>query len=215
MDNYYDQQIAEAEQQLANLRSQMEDVKQRFLRLTAQFVATRYREKTESQVRAKPDLVKAAGPARLSLLKGQLQELCEQAPQFVGQFLDVPELWWHQQPGEQTYTYYGRRAPDPLDKAVRLAVGQLAPLLIECGLLPLNLSRTDSDNWREWDRSGNYHLPNGRWYYPQGLDWSDDMNYQLARYAELHMRALRIAASLQKLRDEKERAEAEEIWRNA
>ena len=213
MTQNFDVEIAAAEARLNGLTSRMEQIRQSFMSTTVEFVRPLFWEQTESLVKREAELTKKLGVEKLAQLKSEVKALQDNTESIAAQFLNEDRLWWHLKPSEQMYSYYGNRPPDGLDKAVRLIAGRVAPILEKYGYLSANLS--EHGIWREWDASGNHHLPNSRPCYPYGLDWSDTMKALIQEYQRLHQDATRQANDVAKLKKAKEQSEAEDLWKRA
>jgi hypothetical protein len=213
MSRNFDAEIEEATRVLESIKSEMESVVQQFKSATAEFAAAWYWQETERVVKDKAEMSKELGVEKLSQLKAGVKALEQDAAKIVSEFLDVDSLWWHRtREDRQRYDLYGYRTTKGVDYAVRLALGRLAPILEKFGYLPAS---GDRDAWREWDSSGNYHPPKARPYYPYGLDWTERMKSLLTQYTELCKKALTAETQLAKVKGDKRRTEAEDLWKKA
>jgi hypothetical protein len=93
------------------------------------------------------------------------------------------------------YTWYGNRAPDVLDTALRRAANGLAAPLLEYGYLA--------------NRSAN------RPFYAHNLDWSSKMRSIVSTYDEIHGRAVGQFARLLQLKRAKAEHDATDLWNKA
>jgi hypothetical protein len=209
----YDARIKEAQQHLDDVLAKMADLKEQFLSRTAEFLSEWFSSEAENQVTSDPDTTKAVGKAALRNIKQGVAALQDQASSIVAEFLTDSSIWWHESFGDHKYYMFsGRRPPSPFDNLVRLACGKLAPILEKHGYLKEGKSES---GWREYDRTGNYHPPNARPYYPYGLDWTKDMCQALAAYDQLHSEGQTKLQEVNSLKDAKEKSEAKDLWRDA
>lgn len=209
----FEAEIETAESQLEANIKRMEQIKQEFLSTTIEFIKTWYWEQTEFMVKHKPKFTKELDTQELSELKEEVKALQEDTPNIVTEFLQDESLWWHRKHSDQCYFFSENRPPNGLDRAVRLIAGKLASILEKYGYLTTKFQ--DDEVWREWDQSGNYHPPGARPYYPYGQDWPERMRTLTKQYEDIHREAVYRASEIEKLKEDKEKSEAEDIWNKA
>jgi len=211
----YDALINEKQAQLESLKSMLEEIKQQFIKDSVIFIREWYKITTENYVKTAPDITISLGKEKLKQMKEKVAILIQNAESIANEFLSNPDLWWHlKEISEHRYSYYGNRAPDDLDKALRLSLGKLGVILEEFGYnVTTKSTYRDQDNvWVEWDSSGQYHPPNGRPYYPYGMDWSDMMRITIGKYNEVFVQAMKIREEIRSLQGEKKRQQAQNLW---
>ena len=191
----------------------MERIKQAFVESTGAFLRQWYLREAESQIKGAPEKTKNLGSTKLGELKAEVKQIHDDTDTTVTQIFSESRLWWHLQQVDQHYTWFGNRAPELLDKAIRLAAGRLASPLEKHGYLSKDYQ--ERGVWREWDSSGNRHEPNARPYYPFNLDWSPDMRQWVDKYHQIHSLATKDTVELDKVKQEKAEAEAKGLWDKA
>ena len=161
----------------------------------------------------KPELTKELDSQELSKLKAEVKALQEDTPNIVTAFLQDENLWWHRKQCEQSYSFSGNRPPNGLDRSIRLVAGKLASILEKYGYLTTKFQNPDA--WREWDQSGNSHPPGARHYYPSGIDWTERMRTLTKQYEDIHRESVCRASEIERLKEDKEKNEAEDLWNKA
>jgi hypothetical protein len=187
---------------------EMRRVRKQFLNATINHITEWYWSFTVLKVTGEAETTKAISKEQLAELKAKVRELQEQTENTVIEFLSPEKLWWDMYTADQTYGFYGYRPPVDIDKAIRLTAGKLGPILKNFGYLD---SQAD---WREYDRSGNYHPPNARPYYPYSYEWSSKMRTLIEKYESLRLRFLSIARISDSLHGESKsiHEELKELW---
>lgn len=213
MERNLESEISTATTQLELITSQAEQIRKDFIIETITFIHGWYWSKAEEIIKEKSQITVCLGVPNLSLLKKDVNQLQEQSSKIVNSFLLDKSLWWHLNLDTLPDLFSGHRINDPIEKAVRLAAGQLAPLLEKYNYL----STRDQDHelWREWDNSGNHHAPNARAIYPYQIEWSGRMKTLTTRYEELRKQTYPIIDTIKKLKSEKSRIEASDLWNKA
>jgi hypothetical protein len=118
------------ERQLAQLKIDMGTVRQQFIQATAVQLKQWFIEKTKEQIRRDMHQVLAYGEDWLNALKADLEQLRANSEVLANRFLSNAGLWWDLTPSEDIYrsltsSLSGRWEPLGLDRAIRLALGQL------------------------------------------------------------------------------------------
>ena len=213
MQRNLDNEIDFAITQLEMLTTRGEQIHNDFISETNQLMHNWYLLKTEEIIKEKSYINLQIGIPNLAQLKKDIKQLQEQSSKIVNSFLQDKSLWWHLTPFNQSDPYSGHRFTDPFEKAIRLAAGQLA-LIIE-KYKYLSIQEGDHEIWREYDSSGNHHAPNARPIYPYQIDWSEKMKTLIKEYEALRTKSYPIIESINKLKLEKSRNEATDLWNKA
>lgn len=210
----FDNLIKQKQAELESLKPQMEEIRRQFTLDSAKFVSEWYKKTTEIYIERDADKTINLGKEKLGKMKAKVLKLVESAEAIIDEIFSNQKLWWHLVEDDNFfYSYYGNRAPDILDKPIRLALGKLGVILEEFGYVKTKSTGSrEHDVWSEWDPSGNYHLSDGRPYYPYSVDWSETMQNTIMRYNELHGQAKRIRQEIDNLRREKKKHQAKNLW---
>jgi len=209
----FDELIEQKRTQLDGIKQQMETVRQKFIQDTATVLAEWFPQKAKYILQNDADRSLKLEDIQVEQIKIRVKKLVEEAPSIADKFLSNPKIWWHlSEDSDLYYGYSGNRAPDHIDKAVRLCLGMLAPILEEYGYLENQHGRGDLYSWREWDRSGNRKIPNSRPYFPEGFDWSQEMKNTMNLYSEKMSEAIKVVDEITSLEAEKKRTQVSDRW---
>lgn len=211
MSRDFSTEISKLETELAEARGALEQIKVEFLASASVFLEAWFPEQAKREVRYHAEEAKSLGSDRMGELKAAVSALAAKASQIVARFLDVPNLWWHMQPEQQSYFVHKQRLPEHIDTAFRLAAGSLAEPLTTFGVLRVK----DRDEWKEYDRSGNRHPVNARSQFPGSMDYPADLVRVMEKYDQKRGAASRAEAALQSLRKDKSESEAMDLWEKA
>ena len=213
MSRDYSEEIAAIETRIKNRCHKMEEASETLVEAVIVFLKSWYWEQTESHVVREPDRTSALGIEKLSELKAAVGRVQDEADGEVRKIFSQPDLWWHVEQAEQRYEWYGNRAPEPLDEAIRLAAGRIAPILEQYGYL--NKDPKTGSSWREWDSSGHHHPPDARFRYPYSFDWPDELKQILSQYSEHHSQATIDMRKLEEVKMAMAQAGAKDQWDQA
>jgi len=172
--------ISQAQAELDFLKCQMEVVRKQFAQDTVKFVREWYEKTAREYVDREADITLSLGKEKLAQMKSKVSKLIEDTETIVNQFLSDRKLWWHLvEDNELFYLSSSPRVhPSFLDKNIRLALGKLGVTLEEFGYVKTKSpTLTEVGIWCEY--------PNGRPYYPYGIDWPETMQNTINKYSEL------------------------------
>lgn len=213
MGRNFDNEITAIESQLNICITEMDELRLAFVRETIAFLQPWYLREAEAQVKRNPEKIIALGEPKIAELKSAVKKIQAEAPKAIADILSRPEMWWHLKQDEQRYAWYGNRAPEPLNKAVRLAAGRLAPALEACGLIPTGFQ--EHGVWREWDKSGNHHPYDARHCYNTDLEWPSEMRRLVEQYDKCQIVAVREKDKLAVVKTSKAESAAKDLWDKA
>lgn len=207
-------EIAEVKKELSVCQSEMGPIRRKFLEATVEYLKSWCMEEAGALARRKPDNTKSLGKERLSQLKEELRSFQSQLSQVVDATVDVVDNW---QVSSSKHTrvfpsFSSDRAdfrlPYRLARAVRLAAGHLAPILIRYGYL--------SDvEWLDHDGGGRVHS-NAEFIVP---DWtlrcSEPMKEACMSYDRLAAKYYSLSQKIEDLERQKAESEAGNMWDKA
>jgi hypothetical protein len=205
-------EIQAIKQRIATITAEMAQVYLQFVSVTAAFISVWYWEQTEYFVGQNVDVTMRLGQKKLSKLKAEVTSLQADISKATEKILGNEKLWWHLDPGYQSY-YYSSSPPERLDYAVRLIAGQLAMVLEKYGYLEINLKKPGA--WREWDSSRNNYARRAKHFYSDSLDWPADMKSLLEQYHSLHGEVPQLLWELEELKLKLEKDQAKNLWSQA
>ncbi|MEM8610425.1 MAG: restriction endonuclease [Cyanobacteria bacterium P01_H01_bin.105] len=162
---------------------EMVKVREAFIETSEEYLSNWYWSQVDSRVKRQVEHTLSLGKKELSRLKQTVKELQEETKGIINEHFGAEELWWDQERGDQNYSYYGNRAPDELDIALRYAAGHLAPILKEFGYTNPNVK------WvKRTEKS--YYSTDETPYYPGLIQWSEKMRTLVGRYETLRQRVI-------------------------
>ena len=210
----FDKLIKQKQEELEPFKSQMEELRQEFIRDSVNFVSEWYKKTAESHVERDADRTIKLGKEEIWQMKIEVLKLAEGAEAIVNDSLLDQKLWWHlTEDDDLSYSFYANKAPENLDIAIHFALGKLGIILEKFGYVRTeSTGGREEDVWCEWDSSGNYHLPGGRPYYPYSINWSETMRDTITRYDNVHKQANSIVRKINSLRIEKKEHQAKDLW---
>lgn len=213
MTKNFDELIEQKQTEIDNLKEQMETIRLKFVDETATVMSQWFQPKAKYILESDSDRSLKLKDNQFEQIKAKVKVLTENAQGITETFLSEPKVWWHMSQEEESYySFHGNRAPIRVDRAIRLGLGLLAPILEEFGYLKNQHGRGDLDSWREWDSSGNRKITNSPPYYPQGFDWSQEMKDTIKLYDEKVAEAKKIAREIVSLESEKKRTQISDRW---
>jgi hypothetical protein len=136
----------------------------------------------------------------------------------VFSFINNDNLWWHRNKsmGYRSSSSYTSEPPSAQDNALRFAAGELAKLMERCGYIGQKHHHVRSNMWRSFNKSGgsipqNYDVP----FYPGEWKWSKEMFSTTWRYESLAEKSRAQEEEIKRLKEDKNRGEAEDLWNEA
>lgn len=212
----YDQEIKQAENELSTTVATLEKLRYQFISATANYLREWFPDKAREIVTNKSSITVQIGKEAITKIKDEVENLQLQVNDIVEKNLQKDELWWHTSQ-EDWPRYKNPYSTNEIIKYVRLAAGQLAPILEKHGYLLSDLPPNTGmqPTWREWDETGNRHPPNARPMYHHDMEWPEPMKQLLEGYNKLQKQGEEQAIALKAIKKSKEQAQAEDIWDKA
>jgi hypothetical protein len=205
----YDNEIKKATQQFNSTIARMEKIHKTFLGEAKKFIKKWYIDITKKKVTKETELTKELGLEKLSFLKSEVKSLQDTTDESVEDFIARECHWWHLEQSDKPIIGF----QESVYKAMRLIAGRLGPVLESYGYLTNDPS--EPAYWREWDKLEINRPPNARPYYPHHLDWPKEMENLIHEYEELMKDGIQYRLEIKKLKDQKAKHEAEDLWSQA
>ena len=213
--------IQQKEKELGPLRSRMESLKQQFVSDTTRFAAKWYGETAKEYVTKYPEITLNISKEKIALMKAKVNNLAEISSRIVKDALSSPEIWWHLEP--QTHDDFseyeqlgndqiGNRFPEKIDLPVRRALGELGTVLAQFGFNVTTNPAMKAAYPEFWFKYSEAPETEAKPYFPHLLVWSEDMQYTLQKYNSLFKQAIVLFNEIQKLKDEKKKRQARDLW---
>ena len=201
---------------LDGLKSEMEGMRQRFVRATAAFASGWYMQEARRQVHADPDNTLRLGVEELRRLKSEVSALSENAPAAAAEVLSDPSAWWHlsDPSGARVYfdyAQYNSHVPKIIDRPVRRVLGKLAEGLERYGYLgeALRPGGEEGVRWREpvsGEAADSHHT------FPYDLEWSEAMRAALREYHDAYEAARRLMSEAAEAEAREKRLKVSALW---
>ncbi len=216
--------IQKKEAELSPLRSRMEEIRLQFVNDAAKFAAKWYNETAKQYVAKHPETTLNLSKEKLAQMKAKVTNLMQNADKITQDALSDPNVWWHLAPRKHDspslYDHLGddqvgNKFPAIVDKAVRRALGELGTVLEQFEYRVTTsgaLERYYPEFWFEYPEGPD--LP-ARPFFPHLLEWSQDMQYTLQKYSGLFKKAIVLFNEIEKLKEEKKKRQALELWDSA
>ncbi len=216
--------IQEKEAELSPIRSRMEELRLQFVNDTTKFAAKWYGETAKQYVTKNPETTLKLSREKLFQMKAKVNNLVQNAEKITKNPLSDPKVWWHLAPRKHdTSSLYdqlgddkvGNKFPAIVDKAVRRALGELGTVLEQFGYRVTTAGALEGYYPEYW-----FEYPEGpdspaRPFFPHLLEWSEDMQYTIQKYSGQFKKAIVLFNEIEKLKEEKKKRQALELWDSA
>jgi len=213
--------IAAKEIELNTLSQRMEELRQQFFWETTKFAAQWFENTAKEYVTKYPEITLNLTRERIAFMKALVSALSGNAKKIVTAALSNPEFWWHQKPQlHDDFSQYevlgndsvGNKFPQKIDNPVRRALGELGAVLSQFGFA-VSTRASDKEGYPEfWFSYPEGEGKEARPYYPHLLVWSSEMQDTIRQYSSLFRRGIAIYNEIQKLKEEKKRRQASDLW---
>ena len=184
----HDEVIREAETTARTARERLEVIRPEFVAAASQWLSAWWENYVATIVRSEHAHTTELGRDELASLKADLRKHMDSAEPTVEQVL-VEEDAWPPSPS------YSRRLAEPMDKAIRRALGQIAPVVEARGY--------DDESF---ERAG------AGWRYRFAFDVSDEMLDIAGRGARMAEEVRAAEARVQEAQEAKAQEAADDLW---
>ncbi len=182
-----------------------------FLNDTEIFVAAFYKDRIKEYVISNPEITKDHGKEGISNLKSECKDLLKKIPELVKMNMDNDKLWSHKWPIDDLKrkrdvyhnfsTHYDRHdADEDIIKSLRYVLGYLGELLAKYNYIA-------TEKYSAWERSYD-----GKFTYRGRVDCTHEMKDSLKNYLEIDKELTGLIGELESIEEQKEKAEAENLW---
>lgn len=208
--------IQSKETELDPLLLRMDELRLLFVDQVVMFAAKWFEDTARFYVLKRSEVTLNMGKERLFEMKTRVKILVKNSGKIVKEALSDPKFWWHKEPHKDVslfqYEQIEKKFPELLDKPIRRALGHLGVIFEEFGYGVTVVSTHSKPSPEYW-----FIYPEGpddapSPYFPHLLVWSEEMQRIIMRYNELYKQALGLFIEIHKLKEEKERRKAHELW---
>jgi hypothetical protein len=208
--------IQNKETEFDPLLLRMDELRSLFVDQVVTLAAKWFEDTAQFYVLKRSEVTLNMGKERLAEMKAKVKMLVKNSGKIVKEALSDNKFWWHKEPHKDSslfqYEQMEKKFPELLDKPIRQALGHLGVILEEFGYGVTVVSTHSKPCPEYW-----FIYPEGpddapSPYFPHLLDWSEEMQRTMRRYNELYKQALRLFIEIHKLKEEKERRKAIELW---
>lgn len=218
----FDSAISNKKAKLEELKSSMEEIRLNFIEQSANLISQLYEKiAKENATKASENTLKL-GKEKLSVMKREIDSLSNRAKEITDKALASKSLWWHLEPVKtvdymsylvtetDTRTYY----PEPIDKALRIVLGELGKILEKYGY---DITTTDYYSGYRWGKAKWCIAPEAGEstaipYFPDKFDWSDEMKKSMNDYKAYFDKALSLRHEILQLEIQKQNKQAHDLW---
>ncbi|MDP4194847.1 MAG: hypothetical protein Q8940_07350 [Bacteroidota bacterium] len=200
----FDLQISQFQQELGSLHLEMENTTQQFLGASKPFIINWFRDIAASNVKLQPEITKNLGVEKLTAMKKELEDLCNQIEELVNKYLNIDEIWAHRKNFKQNinetiiaYAIYGNKMPEIIDNALRSLLGCIGKILEKYGY---------------YKKGAWFKPPSSNYYYNFKLDWSQNMKSAITKYSKQNQTNIESSNKLERVKRNKEEFEAKDMW---
>jgi predicted DNA binding CopG/RHH family protein len=213
-----DLSIQKKETELQPLLQHMEQLRMQFISGTVKFAAKWFSETAQLYVTKKPEVTINMSKERLADMKQKVLALAGNAGALIANALSGKALWWHQEPRKEDsiyqYQQVSTRFPELLDKPIRRALGELGVILeqYDYGVtVGVYAKESYMEYWYERPADTESCCA-PRPDYPHLLVWSDEMQHTMTQYDAVYKQAFNVFLEIQKLKEDKKRRRASDLW---
>ena len=210
--------ISNEQEKLEKHKTEMQAVRQQFIKATGVFFMVWYNSTARNYVIRDSQNTLSLGKDRLKQLKVKLKDLTNNAEKLSNDFLSANSLWWHLSPKDEdnnvsVYSQYGSKVPEIIDQPIRKGLGILGILLEEFGYNVATKTGSYDDEVSVWNNKNISPYPtNPVPYYPDSLDWSSDMKDLMKKYNEIYKQAQDAYSNMRRLQQSKVDKQAADLW---
>lgn len=212
MERDFDSEIATARGEVEAISTQMEQVRQRILTATADFLPSWIRERAKREVQGDSTVTLALGPEKLREVKGEVERLAAGGSELVEKHVNKKSVWWHLSPVvDYKHDYdpgYDKNLPKAFAAPIRTAMGQLGVLLQRYGYI----GEKSRGPWISRDRTASQFGASLPSYFGLEVDWPQSLRDDTAKYAELLKKAQARMRTITEIESEKARTTAADLW---
>lgn len=198
----YDTKIANYESSIKDLLAEMEKSRESFINSTASFIKEFIQEYIESEVKKNAEHTTSLGIDVLRNLKQDLSELIIKIPDLVSKHIGPDSFWLHRLPWKDDFPYsIGKYSPEhnnpykAIDRAIRDLMGYSTTLLVKYKYM--NVAAHSSVHYRFID------------------EWSQHMSATFDKYSNQWDSLYKLHSDLEKVKEEKARSIASDLWEQA
>jgi len=208
--------IQKKETELDPLLLRMDELRLLFVDQVVTLAAKWFEDTAQFYVLKRSEVTLNMGKERLFEMKTRVKMLVKNSGKIVKEALSDPKFWWHKEPHKDVslfqYEQIEKKFPELLDKPIRRALGHLGVIFEEFGYGVTVVSTHSKPSPEYWfiypEGPDDAPIP----YFPHLLVWSEEMQRTIMRYNELYKQALGLFIEILKLKEEKERRKAHELW---
>jgi hypothetical protein len=201
----YDARIAELKVAIERLRLEMEAVSKEFINAAIPPVQAWFKKQIEASVKKDPDHLATLSSEQVRLVKSDLQQLADSAPDIVRKRLDRDSCWIHRLPVmPEIHSYPPIRngvpptSSETRDEAFREIMGATGSLLMKHGFTKL---RTDY--------KGRHHGPMA---YLGTFPYSSQMRSNTVQYGQLSAQYMEAHKQLRQAEQDRTQHQANHLW---
>ena len=211
--------LATKETEFLSLCSQMQEIKLQFVKDTSRFAAKWYEDTVRKYITKYPDVPLNLPTHRFADLKAKVRRLVVCSNEISEKILSQPGIWWHEKPELHTaVTQYdhlgnqqvGNKYSEVIDRAIRVALGELGIILEEFGFNVRTTVAYGSHSQEYWFQKSDEKTISP--YFPHMLEWSKPMEETLEEYNQLYKQALLKLQEIQTIKDEIKRIKIIDLW---
>jgi hypothetical protein len=211
--------LATKESELLSLLSEMQKVKLQFINDTSQFTAKWYEDTAKQYITKYSDVSSKLPTQSFVDLKAKVRRSVADSKKISERALSQPGIWWHEKPDLHTeVTQYdhlgnqqvGNKYSELIDRAVRVALGELGIILEEFGFNVRTTVTYGPHHQEYWFQRSEEKTTSP--FFPHVFEWSKPMQETLQEYNLLYKRALLILQEIQSIKDEIERRKIIDLW---
>jgi len=206
--------IQKKEEELAPLRTRMDELKDQFIIETSVFAAEWYKKTAKQYIAKFPEITLGMSEEKIGKMKMEINRLVKNTDKIVKEILNSPVLWWHMEPrlhdSIEQYTQVADKYPEILDSAVRQVLGLLGVILekYRFHVIASGSPGTYEEFWFAQAIGSQVTAPS----YPHLVSWTTEMQETVREYNASYVKAMAVFNEIQLLKEEKHRQQALSRW---
>ncbi|WP_419958986.1 hypothetical protein [Psychrobacillus sp. BM2] len=202
----FDTMIDEKKLQKQQVVKQMEEKKLEILDELVTFVKDWYDKQILKTIKEHSDIVMDLGDEKARELKDTTITLIDNTHDIVMEYVNKPNLWWHEQENNNSYYISSNKILPELEAPIKHIFGELGSILLKYGL--------DGDPARHsntWVKD--YSNGNGKVKYAYGVTYSPKLCKLSNEYVDFLDLCKKINGEIASVEDKKKRENVEEWWK--
>lgn len=203
----YDELIKQEQQNLEQVKAEMEKAKNLFIDKTANFLKQWFSKEARNYITNEPEKSASLSNETLSLIKNEVNSLIEKSETLVKEGLNKEDFWWHIKENSLSYPTHVSNVPQFIEDEIKFIMGKLGQIFANHNFFEIEIDSLNGS------LSSDYVLSEGRPKYRFTLTFEiNELRTTMQDYGLLCEKAKNIIKKIADLELEKKKSRIGEIW---